>query len=241
MIRAISAYLGTDPTAVTTNRLASWLARPGLSRATRSIYLFHLQTWCRWMCATGFAEHDPAADLPRIRVPKGPPRPVPWPVIGQILDRSKSPYRTYFALASFDGLRCMEIVTLYREDITEQSMLVHGKGDKVREVPTHPYVWQLVEPLPAGAVFHLGPYEPHVAAHKLSMYGSRVLTKLGFRGVTMHRLRHTFATETYRRSRNIRAVQHLLGHASVATTERYTEVSDEERRLAVNALPAVAA
>jgi integrase/recombinase XerC len=240
VVRAISAYLGADPAAVTTQRLASWLARPGLSRATRAVYLFHLQAWCRWRFTVGLVNQDPAAGLSRIRVPKGPPGPVTTTVLGQILRCAVAPYLTYFGLASYAGLRCLEIVTLDREDITEESMWIRGKGDKVREVPTHPVVWRLVEPLPRGRIWHLPGYEPHVAAHKLSMYGSRTLTRLGFPDVTMHMLRHWYGSETYRRSRNLRATQELLGHASIATTERYTQVSSEERRLAVRALPAVA-
>ncbi|MEC4838196.1 tyrosine-type recombinase/integrase [Mycobacteroides chelonae] len=50
---------------------------------------------------------------------------------------------------------------------------------------------------------------------------------------TMHKLRHRFATRAYRATRNIRAVQRLLGHASVATTQIYTAVDDHEMRAAV--------
>ena len=52
-------------------------------------------------------------------------------------------------------------------------------------------------------------------------------------GWTMHKLRHRFATRVYRGSRNLRAVQVLLGHASIATTERYTAVDDDEIRAAM--------
>jgi integrase/recombinase XerC len=180
------------------------------------VYLFHIQAWCRWKFTMGLVDQDPSVGLPRIRVPKPPPRPVTTAALGQIMRRAVAPYRTYFGLAAYAGLRCLEIVTLDREDVTEESMWIRGKGDKVREVPTHPVVWHLVEPLPLGRIFHLPGYEPHVAAHKLSMYGSRQLTRLGFRDVTMHMLRHWCGSETYRRSRNLRATQEILGHASIA-------------------------
>lgn len=48
----------------------------------------------------------------------------------------------------------------------------------------------------------------------------------------MHTLRHRFASRAYRGTRNLRAVQTLLGHASIATTERYTQVNDDEIRAA---------
>jgi site-specific recombinase XerD len=52
---------------------------------------------------------------------------------------------------------------------------------------------------------------------------------------TMHTLRHRFASRAYRGTRNLRAVQVLLGHASIATTERYTAVDDSEIRAAMTA------
>jgi integrase/recombinase XerC len=49
---------------------------------------------------------------------------------------------------------------------------------------------------------------------------------------TAHTLRHRYATLTYRGSRNLRVVQTLMGHASILTTQRYTQVSDDEIRAA---------
>lgn len=241
VITRLSASLGSDPSHATTQQLARWLARPGWSRSTRAIYRYHLAAYCRWVRVTGLAETDPAAALGRIRAPVGPPRPVPTQVLAQIMARARPPYLVYFALAAYAGLRCQEIATLEREDVTvEQIEVRSGKGGRGRLVPTHEVIWRLVEPMPAGPLFHLVGYAPHVAAHKLSMYGARVLAKLGASGVTMHQLRHWFGSETFRRSKNLRATQELLGHASVATTQRYTQVTDEERRQAVQALPAVA-
>jgi site-specific recombinase XerC len=54
----------------------------------------------------------------------------------------------------------------------------------------------------------------------------------------MHQLRHRFASRAYRGTRNLRAVQELLGHANVSITERYTQVDDEERRAAMMAVVA---
>jgi integrase/recombinase XerC len=52
-------------------------------------------------------------------------------------------------------------------------------------------------------------------------------------GWTLHTLRHRFATRAYRGSRNLRAVQVLMGHSSIATTERYLACDDNEIRAAM--------
>ncbi|WP_292702628.1 tyrosine-type recombinase/integrase, partial [Microbacterium sp. 69-10] len=54
-------------------------------------------------------------------------------------------------------------------------------------------------------------------------------------GVTMHALRHAFATRTYNVNRDVFAVQQLLGHSSAATTQRYVQVSDDSLRALVEA------
>lgn len=241
VITRFSVSLGADPSHATTQELATWLARSGWSRATRQVYRYHLRAYYGWLASTGLIPADPSEHLLRIRAPHGPPRPVTDAVLNEVLARARNPYLRYFVLAAYGGLRCQEIVTLEREDVDQDRLLVRGKGDKVRMVPTHPLIWQLLADIPPGPIYHLGPYEPHVAAHGLSRHASRVLTRMGHRDVTMHRLRHWFGSRTFQLSKNLRATQELLGHASVATTQRYTQVSDEERRLAVNALPATLA
>ena len=62
---------------------------------------------------------------------------------------------------------------------------------------------------------------------------STIISRLMPAGFTMHTLRHRFATRAYRGSRNLRAVQCCSGHASVAATEEYTAVDDDEIRAAM--------
>lgn len=117
-------------------------------------------------------------------------------------------------------------------------LLVHGKGQRERLVPV---TAELAVLIGLGAAGHTpnagsrgwlfpGPHG-HLAAKRVGWLCARAMPGIW----TMHTLRHRFATKAYRGTRNIRAVQMLLGHSSVAMTERYTAVDDDEMRAAMMA------
>ncbi|MGH2540976.1 MAG: tyrosine-type recombinase/integrase, partial [Actinomycetota bacterium] len=136
------------------------------------------------------------------------------------------------------GLRVGEVagLTIDRVDLDRGRVTVMGKGSKEREVPMSDYAVEAVatfltgaRPLmaPAGAreMFHnrrKKPFSPRDIRTMVERYGGTVLPG---RRVTPHTLRHSFATHLLEGGADIRAVQELLGHASVATTQRYTHVS----------------
>ena len=139
------------------------------------------------------------------------------------------------------GLRVSEVagLTLERLDLDRQRVLVFGNGAKEREVPiSDPATVALLEWIGAGRpVLEDGAPEASTALF-LNRHGSalgvrdirRLVGRYGGRAlsgrrVTPHTLRHTFATHLLEGGADIRAVQELLGHASVATTQRYTHVT----------------
>jgi len=147
------------------------------------------------------------------------------------------------ALLYGSGLRISEALGLRRSDFasgTRETITVVGKGRKQRMVPVLPQVQQLIgdylalcphdpgadAPLFVGAKG--GPLSPRVI--QLSM--ARLRGALGLPDTaTPHALRHSFATHLLARGGDLRSIQELLGHASLATTQIYTEV-DAERLIA---------
>jgi integrase/recombinase XerC len=117
--------------------------------------------------------------------------------------------------------------------------MVHGKGGKQRIVPISD---DLAEAIRQGAAGHTPGSSSHCwlfpdgcGGHLSPQWVGELVKQALPDGYTMHSLRHRFASRAYRGTRNLRAVQTLLGHASIATTERYTAVDDDEARAAAMA------
>jgi len=218
----------------TPEELVAWLWRDGLSIGSRETYYGCMVGFYRWAYKVGYFDFDPTEDIPRPKVPQRLPRPVTDEQLRDLLSRAADPYRLWCLLAAYAGLRCVEISRLHREHVTEQTITIErGKGGKPRVVPTHPAVWTVMSGLPAGPITDR---DAHRVSIHFVLYANR---NLGLKGVSLHRLRHWFASQIMERQGDLRVVQELLGHASPATTAIYTKVSDRKRIAGVNLLPDV--
>jgi integrase/recombinase XerC len=147
------------------------------------------------------------------------------------------------ALLYGSGLRISEALGLKRKDADGRpdALTVTGKGNKTRMVPVLPQVAQLIAgylklcpfDLPADGPLFVGarggPLSPRIV--QLTMERLRGALSLPDTA-TPHALRHSFATHLLARGGDLRAIQELLGHASLSTTQIYTEV-DAERLLEI--------
>lgn len=139
------------------------------------------------------------------------------------------------------GMRRSEVAQVSTHDLISDGpcLLVHGKGDKRRVIPISEKLATLIaagaaghtEGAPATGYLFPGKCGGHLSPRWVGRLCGRVLPGIW----TMHTLRHRAATKAFRVTRNIRAVQKLLGHESVATTEIYTLVDEDEVRQAMNA------
>ncbi|HVN52348.1 MAG TPA: tyrosine-type recombinase/integrase, partial [Acidimicrobiales bacterium] len=143
------------------------------------------------------------------------------------------------------GLRVGELCGLRPADVAldEASVRVWGKGGKQRRVPlSDPAVHALGAWLAQGRAAMAGPDSPddavflNRAGHRLSPRDvRRIVDRRAATPTHPHALRHTYATHLLDGGADLRAVQELLGHSDLATTQHYTHVSKERLRSVLHA------
>jgi integrase/recombinase XerC len=141
------------------------------------------------------------------------------------------------ALLYGSGLRIAEALSLKRADIERRDAItVTGKGNKQRMVPVLPRVHALIAEyvalcpydLPGDGPLFIGSKGGALSARVIQLVMARLRKKLDLpETATPHALRHSFATHLLGRGVDLRSIQELLGHASLATTQTYTEVDAE--------------
>jgi integrase/recombinase XerC len=149
------------------------------------------------------------------------------------------------ALLYGSGLRISEALSLKPADMstaeTSGALVVTGKGGKTRMVPMLPQILKLIAQYTTLCPFELPPNGPLFVGARGRALSPRILqlTMERLRGAlglpdtaTPHALRHSFATHLLARGGDLRAIQELLGHASLSTTQIYTAV-DSDRLLEV--------
>lgn len=176
---------------------------------------------------------------------KAQPHPLPEGINGvlDMMHAAPTPrHRALVALCGLAGLRVSEArtVTPSAIDAAEMTIKVYGKGSKERVIPMGTTAWHFIEPAWIESVQEDQTGNSPIV--KLSDRGARkFLTKVGCdaglaRRVSSHDLRATFATAAYTKTKDLRAVQELLGHSSSQTTEVYTGINMEAMRAAASVI-----
>lgn len=232
---------GVDPLEATEDRMIGWWTALRLSPSSRAGELAAIRGYCRWAQKHGLIETDPTRLIDRPRLARRVPRPINELALGIALSNALPDVLAILCLAAFCGLRAAEIAGLEWPDIRRDTILVHGKGDRERVVPTHPMVKEALDRLPGkrrGPVirrrdFQGGAVPPHLVSH----WANGHLHSLGI-SETLHQLRHRFGSLTYQLSNgDIRMVQDLMGHASPATTAGYTAWDVSKASVVTRLLP----
>jgi integrase/recombinase XerC len=227
--------------------LLAW--RAGLQLAPNSVlsYLSHARQFYAWAAAEGLLDGSPAKGIPAPRRPRQIPRPIAEDDLMLALATAPARIRPWLVLAGWAGLRAKEIALLRREHVLEGRpvpilRVAHDatKGYTERLVPISTFVAGELRPLLPrnGWVFprldgRPGPLLPARVSHVANAH----LHDCGTTS-TLHSLRHRFATQAYAASRDLRAVQELLGHAAPETTAGYAAYHPAAAAAAVEAIPA---
>jgi integrase/recombinase XerC len=186
------------------------------------------------------------------RLPRSLPKPVAAAAARRMTDTAVRTGETHepwvlardaavLALLYGSGLRISEALGLTRHSVPApgagDTLVVTGKGNKTRMVPVLPQVLQLVADyvalcpydLPADGPLFLGVKGGRLSPRIVQLAVERLRGALGLpETATPHALRHSFATHLLARGADLRAIQELLGHASLSTTQIYTAVDVEQ-------------
>lgn len=213
--------------------VVAWIAaRPG-GPARRQGHLAGLRGFYRWAVATGRLDHDPTTLIPGYHVPRPAKMPAPEHILAAGLSAAGDLTRRALLLGAYQGLRRAEIAAVHSDDVTDGWLTVLGKGQRRRRIPIHPLLRDDLAALDGWAFPSPRCPGEHVSPGTIARWITEALGD----GWTPHSLRRRLGTRSYRASRDIRAVQQILGHASVATTQLYV-YADEDSLIA--ALGAVA-
>jgi integrase/recombinase XerC len=255
----LTLHLGVPPSlaAIETLRPADFRAflahraGDGLERASLARLLSVLRNFVRFLQRRGLASTTALAALRGPKLPVSIPKPLAEAdavaAVGAAGELAREGWQrerdtALIALIYGCGLRLSEALGLSRGTAPFGEVLtVTGKGGKTRQLPVLPAVRQAVAAYLSVCPFALGPADPlFVGARGGPLHPRLVQAKMaavrGYLGLpetaTPHALRHSFATHLLAAGGDLRAIQELLGHASLSTTQRYTAV-DTERLFAI--------
>lgn len=226
-------------------RFLFWLREEGLAPRTVARHIASLRGLFRYLLAEGHVQEDPTAHLEASSPWARLPGVLSQDEVGHLLAapptgthpglRDKAMLEVLYAA----GLRVSELVTLRLSDVDLEVGYVRcqGKGSKERVVPLGAEAQKWVRLYLSSARPVLAKGQSNSALF-LNRFG-RPLTRQGFwkilrvyaqaagidRRVTPHTIRHSFATHLLERGADLRAVQMMLGHADISTTQIYTHVS----------------
>ena len=226
------------------------LHRTGHAASSAARALAAWRSFSRFCVRRGLLTHDPAAALPFPRRPKRLPRTLPEGELAQALERilegdAAAPRdRALIEMTYSSGLRLSELVGLNHGDLDLAGGLlrVRGKGRRERIVPVGRVALDALrgylerDPRAGGRrdqPLFLNPRGQRLSGRTVQRVVRRRLGQVaGGLGVTPHALRHSFASHLLDRGADLRAIQELLGHRSLASTQIYTHVTRSRLRRA---------
>ncbi|WP_410013182.1 tyrosine recombinase XerC [Sodalis sp. C49] len=231
--------------------MATRSKRRGLQAASLALRLSALRSFLDWLVGRGELKANPAKGVPAPRSGRHLPKNMDVDEVNRLLDiNTDDPLavrdRAMLELMYGDGLRLAELVNLDRGhiDLAAGEVWVVGKGNKERKLPLGKtaIVWlehwlALRERFaPVDNAVFVARTGKRISMRNVQKRFAEWGVKQGLEShVHPHKLRHSFATHMLESSGNLRAVQELLGHANVSTTQIYTHLDFQHLALVYDA------
>jgi len=191
-----------------------------------------LSSFYRFLYSQGIVTANPLTGIDRPRIKQQEVKYLKHNQVLRLIDsiedqRDRLIVRTIYAT----GVRVSELCNINIEDIDfdEHTIRIHGKGDKIRTVfiddDTVKELVKFIGNRIIGPLF-IGQQGKHISSRAIQ----HIFKHYAPQGITPHKIRHSYASELYKRSKNLRVVQENLGHTSIKTTEIYLHTDIDERR-----------
>jgi len=217
------------------------LHRQGLKSVSAARKLATLRTFFRYLCREGVLDRNPARSLLSPRLEKRVPTYLDERDVSLLVEMpgeglAAARGRAILELLYATGIRCSELVGLDVAEVDRASQMIRvlGKGRKERIVPFGGRAGDAIDAylsLRSQARPRTDALFVNAQGRRLSDRSVRLLVRQRTQAVALarrvspHTLRHSFATHLLERGADLRAIQELLGHASLSTTQRYTHVN----------------
>lgn len=212
--------------------VVTWLAEGGnWSATTRHTYHCALQAWFLWLQVQGHRTDNPMIRVGKPRRPRSKPRPISDQELRRMLrTRMNQRTRTMVVLAAFAGLRVHEIAKIRGEhvDLVGRQMTIVGKGGHKDVLPLSHFIIEQAYRMPREGFWFPGADEGHQHRESVGDAIKQVMVRAGVVG-SAHCLRHWYGSALLERGVDVRVVQELMRHASLTSTQIYTEVKDHRR------------
>ncbi len=239
----LQALRAADVRAYLAHRRGDGLQSTSLARALSAV-----RGYFRFLGKRGLVSNPAVTGIQSPKLPRAVPKPLTIEGAGEALVAAAESAEEWIGLRDVAiltllygcGLRISEGLGLRRQQAPfGSSLVITGKGNKQRLVPVLPAVRAAVDAYIAACPFDLAPDGPlFVGARGKQLQAAIVQRRMQTlrralnlpETATPHALRHSFATHLLAAGGDLRTIQELLGHASLSTTQRYTEVDAEHLR-----------
>lgn len=224
--------------------------------ATRARKVSSLRGFYRYLLDNGLIDEDPTATLRPPKTARTQPVFLSGSEAGRFLQAAgeygPDPVRdvAIFSMFLYTGCRLGELVDInvHNIDFDTGTLLLYGKGDKERIVPMNSVLAEALDeyiavrsvnaqcPLPRRLFRNQWGYA--ITRHGVHYLIKRIATASGIQedALSAHTLRHTVATQLLEKDADLRSIQELLGHESIATTQRYTHVVNRRLKQQIDKL-----